>query len=386
MPESAGAAAAAAAVHSNIEWIKIQTNTAIYLKGIITEMDKFNGNIGELHHFLKRGDQINLIIERRVAAGTVDTMDAIEIKASLAGRVNRSILNEIQADEFTAWAVIKEKLKMAYGGGRWTPEEDMYSLLTLRRDPHQSDGQYAEEMIIGYNRIANKVAEKYEKVEATARMAFLSSILKVQLEKNMKNKNPLPAAHTFMQAAQEIMERGAKEEEERYKSRNEEPWTRVERRRREERPRTYPKPREPDRRDFGRNQEKRNYRGAEHRREYRAPRQRERKCYECGRTGHLAAQCSKSRCFECGKRGHLARECPWIYRREKDEPERMEVNFQNLRRRSNASPTPSSDNEDSSSSTSSSTTRGGRFGRKKMPPRSRDTTTVVANRETEITA
>lgn len=35
------------------------------------------------------------------------------------------MLNVIQADEETPWSVVKERLKKAYGGGRWTPEEDI---------------------------------------------------------------------------------------------------------------------------------------------------------------------------------------------------------------------------------------------------------------------
>lgn len=372
MPEDP-AAAASVAVQNSLEWIKIQTNTAIYLKSMIAELDRFNGDVGELHHFLKRGDQITAIIDRRLMAGTVDAVDAVEIKASLVGRVKRTILNDIQADEFTPWNDIKKKLKRVYGGGRWSPEEDMYSLLTLRKGYQQSDGQFAEEMILRYNRISDKLSEQYERSEATARITFLATILKVQLEKNLKNRNPLPADCSFIQAAQEVMDRGAREEEERYRCRSEEAWVRVERRRREERPRAQARNREPERRDPGRTQDRR-FNRADYKRESGVTRQRERKCYECGRTGHLAAQCSKAKCFECGRRGHLARECPWMYRRGRDEPERMEVNFQKLQRRGRTSPTYSYDSEGASSSVSTSSTVRSLKQKKKRGAWSRDAT------------
>ncbi|MGR0243508.1 hypothetical protein ACUWC2_28915, partial [Klebsiella pneumoniae] len=48
------------------------------------------------------------------------------IRADLVCRVKRSVLNLIQADEDTPWVAVKERLKKAYGGGRWTPEEDIF--------------------------------------------------------------------------------------------------------------------------------------------------------------------------------------------------------------------------------------------------------------------
>jgi len=35
-----------------------------------------------------------------------------------------------------------------------------------------------------------------------------------------------------------------------------------------------------------------------------------RKCYECGKEGHLARFCRAKRCFQCGQGGHIARICP----------------------------------------------------------------------------
>ncbi|MGR0261060.1 hypothetical protein, partial [Klebsiella pneumoniae] len=47
--------------------------------------------------------------------------DAEALKAALVCRVKRSILNMIQADEETPWSVVKDRLKKAFGGGRWAP-------------------------------------------------------------------------------------------------------------------------------------------------------------------------------------------------------------------------------------------------------------------------
>lgn len=59
-------------------------------------------------------------IEVKVAEGLIDPRDAGSIKADLVCRIKRSILNLIQADKKTPWAIVKERLKKAYEGGRWT--------------------------------------------------------------------------------------------------------------------------------------------------------------------------------------------------------------------------------------------------------------------------
>lgn len=64
MTEPDPAAAAAAALQTNLEWVKIQTTTAQYIMGLI------NGERGKLNHFLTKVDNIIAIIERRTNTGT----------------------------------------------------------------------------------------------------------------------------------------------------------------------------------------------------------------------------------------------------------------------------------------------------------------------------
>nr|XP_014292168.1 DNA-binding protein HEXBP-like [Halyomorpha halys] len=47
----------------------------------------------------------------------------------------------------------------------------------------------------------------------------------------------------------------------------------------------------------------------------------DRKCYECGKVGHLVAPCPRTRCFECDNEGHIARQCPYMYRSAETGPE-----------------------------------------------------------------
>jgi hypothetical protein len=51
----------------------------------------------------------------------------------------------------------------------------------------------------------------------------------------------------------------------------------------------------------------------------RNPKGRKKKCWLCNKSGHVAANCTKSKggrggdtrsCFKCGKPGHIARHCP----------------------------------------------------------------------------
>lgn len=87
-----------------LEWMRVRTATATYLMNSILD--------------LERGQQIYNLMEARILAGLVGPLDTIELRASLVGRVNRSMLNHIQADELTEWGEILCRLKKAYGGGQ----------------------------------------------------------------------------------------------------------------------------------------------------------------------------------------------------------------------------------------------------------------------------
>lgn len=113
-----------AEAHANaLDWMKIRTATTQDLRRAIADLERFGGEIGELNHFLKGGDRLISRIEAKVSEDLVNAGDAESLKAALVCRVRRNVLNQIQADEETPWPVIKERLKKAFGGGRWTPEE-----------------------------------------------------------------------------------------------------------------------------------------------------------------------------------------------------------------------------------------------------------------------
>lgn len=252
------------------------------------------------------------------------------LKAALVCRVKRSILNVIQADEETPWTVVKERLKKAYGGGRWTPEEDIFQMFRDTKQPRQSNGQYAGVLLARYNRILDKMRETHSAEEAEARMEFLATILKVQLAKETGKKEGLPRDRTFIECAQEMVDASAREEEVRN-TEEDGSWSKV----------TY--------------RRSSNFRAPRReveftRRERPAPatwrpgkprgngRREERKCHGCGKPGHLVAHCPRTRCFECGTEGHIARQCPYMSRRrEVNKEEPMEVNAQKLWRRSRTS-------------------------------------------------
>lgn len=71
----------------------------------------------------------------------------MELKALLVGRVRGNVLNHIQADELTGWEEIVWLLKKAYGGGRWSPEEDLYRLFTGIRHSGQPEYAFAKKML-----------------------------------------------------------------------------------------------------------------------------------------------------------------------------------------------------------------------------------------------
>lgn len=58
-----------------LEWVRVKTATATYLKNTMTELERFGGELGHLNRFLKRGDQIHAIIEARISAG----LDMLEL-------------------------------------------------------------------------------------------------------------------------------------------------------------------------------------------------------------------------------------------------------------------------------------------------------------------
>lgn len=316
-----------AAAHANaLELLKIKTATSQDLRKGISDLERFNGEIGELNHFLKGGDRLMARIEVKTAENLIDSGDAEALKAALVCRVKRSILNLIQADEETPWAVVKDRLKKAFGGGRWTPEEDIFLMFREKKQPNQTNGQYASALLIRYNKITEKMRETVDVAEVEARMAFLSTILKVQLAKDTGRKEGLPRDKTFLECAQEMVDASARDEEARD-GEEEIGWTRATYRRVRTKPPTW---RRKEAEDSGRE------RGLKrHERERRSWKKEERKCHGCGKAGHLVAQCPRTKCYECGTEGHIARQCPYMRRRrEVNLGEPMEVNAQRVWRRS----------------------------------------------------
>lgn len=236
-----------AAAHANaLEWMKVKVATAQDLRNAISDLERFTGETGELNHFLKGGDRLLASIENKVAENLVFLSDAAALKAALVCRVKRNILNLIQADEETPWLVVKERLKKAYGGGRWTPEEDIFKMFRETKSPRQSNGQYAGTLLAMYNQINEKMRETNTTGDVEARMAFLSTILKVQLAKETGKREGLPRERTFLECAQEMVDSSAREEETEMNL-EEAGWSRVTYRR----PRTTPsvwKRKEPNKR------------------------------------------------------------------------------------------------------------------------------------------
>lgn len=329
-----------------LEWVRVKTATATYLKNAVSELERFGGELGHLNHFLKRGNQIHNLIEARISAGWVDPLDATELRASLVGRVRRNVLNGIQADELTPWEEVTRRLKKAYGGGRWTPEEDIYRLFTEIRQPWQSDYHFAEKMLTQYTAISEKLIETVGQGEAVQQLDIFEKILKVQLGRNLKSKEKLATEKSFVECVREIIDKGAREEEE-----SDQPWQQVpQKNRRSYRDRGDHKS-EPLRNP--RFEPRKNAREAKDRRQgnySRGPKKEDtRRCYECNRSGHIAANCPSVKCFECGNKGHVARACPWIYKRTQvDEP--MEVNNHRTRRPRYTSTSSSEDFSEKSSS------------------------------------
>lgn len=319
-----------AAAHANaLEWMKIRVATSQDLRNAITDLERFTGEMGELNHFLKGGDRLLSRIEAKIAENLIDRTDAEALKAALVCRVKRNILNQIQADEETPWVVVKDRLKKVYGGGRWTPEEDIFQMFRETKHPRQTNGEYAGTLLARFKQITEKMRETMCLAEVEARMAFLSLILKVQLAKETGKREGLPKDRTFVECAQEMVDSCAREEDTRMEV-EETGWSRV----------SYKQPRAtttPWKRRETIHSVKERHLPVERRPGPRPKsnlRREERKCYGCGKPGHLFAQCPRTICHQCKTEGHIARECPYIYSsRKQSRGEPMEINAQKVERK-----------------------------------------------------
>lgn len=320
-----------AEAHANtFAWMKVRAATAQDLRKAVSDLEKFTGEVGELNHFIKGGDRLMSRIDVKIEESLIDPGDAESIRAELICRVKRNILNFIQADEETPWAVVKERLKKAYGGGRWSTEEDIFLMFREARRPRQSCGQYAGELLSRYNKVTEKMRETHTAVEVEARMAFLSTILHVQLARETGKKEGLPKNRSFVECAQDLIDASAREEESRMEV-DEVPWSKVNYRRPRAEPMSW------KRRSSGYELKERvtsEGRKQSPRKTRPGNRKDDRRCHGCGKVGHLVAQCPRTKCYECGMEGHIARQCPYVFRRrEPPDTEAMEVNAQRVWKR-----------------------------------------------------
>lgn len=302
---------------TQLELLKIRTQNSAFIHEVISQLEPFSGIIGDLEHFIKGGEQIQSLIISRKENGTLLDSDVKLLEASLVGRISRRVLNAIQGDLNHSWDTLKVRLKKLYGGGRWTPEEDVFYLLKERRTQGQSEGEFAEKLLVLHNRLTEKMVETFGQAEGAQKLEFLRGVLKVQLNHYMDRPGSLPRDRDFIDCAHDLID--ARERKETRFDKSEAEWTEVKSSRRRNR---SPPRQTTNHRSF----EKRSSRTQDEKR-----RKPDRRCYECNRTGHLAAQCNLTRCFECGRRGHVARECPKRNfrgngREPRDEP--MEVNNQ----------------------------------------------------------
>lgn len=316
--------------HANtLEWMKLKVATSQDLRKAVSDLERFTGETGELNHFLKGGDRLMARINAKRDENLLDAEDADALRAALVCRIKRSVLNHLQADEETPWAVVKERLKKAYGSGRWTIEEDIFHMIRETKAPRQTNGQYAATLLVLFKQITEKTRETVEVAEANFRMTFLSFILKVQLAKEIRKKESFPLDKSFVECAQEVVDSCAREE--RMEMEVDEPsWSRVTYRRPRPAPAVW-KRQEPEHPVKIRPRDK----GPRYGGPKAGNRREDRRCHGCGKSGHLVARCPRTRCFECGTEGHIARQCPYMAssRRETSRPEPMEVNAQRLHRR-----------------------------------------------------
>lgn len=322
-----------AAAHANaLEMMKIRVAASQDLRQAVSDLERFTGETGELNHFLKGGDRLIRHIEAKAAENLINPEDAEALKAALICRVKRRILNQIQADEETPWTTVKERLKKAYGSGRWTPEEDIFQMFREVKLPRQSNGQYAAKLLAQYNQITEKMRESMSVTEANGKMAFLATIWKVQLARETGKKDGLPMERSFVECAQDMVDASAREEDVRMET-EDGAWNRV----------MYKHPR-PQVNAWKRREptfERKDRTGSRDRKPFQTRmktngRRIDRRCHGCGKVGHLVAQCPQTQCFECGMEGHIARQCPYIYsssRKDQHRGEPMEVNVQRLGRR-----------------------------------------------------
>lgn len=308
-----------AAEVTQLELLKIRTQNSAFIHEVISQLEPFTGTVGDLEHFLKGGDQIKTLIVSRKDTGTLSDSDIALLEASLVSRISRRVLNAIQGDTTHSWETLKARLKRLYGGGRWTPEEDAFYLIKERRSQGQSEGAFAEKMLVMYNRLVEKMVETVGQAEGSQRLELIKGILKVQLNHYIDRPGSLPRDRDFLECVHDIID--AHERKESRLDKAEGGWVEIKSQRRRQR--------SPPRQNTGeRRFEKRHARGSEERK-----RRPERRCYECNKTGHVAAQCRFAICFECGRQGHFSRECPRRKPRgnRRDQPEPMEVNHQRWR-------------------------------------------------------
>nr|XP_024217609.1 uncharacterized protein LOC112211007 [Halyomorpha halys] len=216
----------AAAHATTLEWIKVRTGTAQELRSAVSDLEKFTGEVGELNHFIKGGDHLIARIAVKEGENLLSGADAMSLRAAVICRIKRNILNHIQADQETPWSLVKERLKKAFGGGRWTPEEDIFRMFREEKKARQSNGQFAGILLARFNQITDKLSETRSTTEVQGITGFLSTILKVQLARETGKREGLPRERSFTECAQEMMDASAREEEAR--TGNEEVgWTRV---------------------------------------------------------------------------------------------------------------------------------------------------------------
>ena len=148
-------------------------------------------------------------------------------------------------------------------------------------------------------------------------LAIYEKILKVQLSRNLKAKEKLPSDKSFLECIREVMDRGAREQEE-DELRADQGWSQPYKFRR-----SHQRPASP-RRDYRRAPSPRQDRNGSRRPEMQVTRRKEggrkpssqgqrreeRRSYECNRSDHIAANCPSVKCFECGEKGHVACSCP----------------------------------------------------------------------------